>query len=184
MGLWPIFYFRANLIEFGSAELHGMECGPVAQMNPKTQQLWQLIEPAVQALGCELWGIEDGVHSKSARLRIYIDRQPGGVTIEDCERVSRQVGALLDVSEMIDGQYHLEISSPGLDRPLYRLEQYHRFVGSRVKIRLRTLFEGRRNFDGRLTGIEGEDVVLMMGEHEYLLPLCAIEKAHIVPEFD
>lgn len=94
--------------------------------------------------------------SKSARLRIYIDRWPGGVTIEDCERVSRQVGALLDVSEMIDGQYHLEISSPGLDRPLYTLEQYRRFIGSRVKIRLRTLFEGRRNFDGRLTGIEGK----------------------------
>ena len=131
-----------------------MECGPVTQMNPKTQQLWQLIEPAVQALGCELWGIEDGVHSKSARLRIYIDRQPGGVTIEDCERVSRQVGALLDVSEMIDGQYHLEISSPGLDRPLYTLEQYRRFIGSRVKIRLRTLFEGRRNFE---LGLVSED---------------------------
>lgn len=184
MGLWPIFYFRGNLIEFGPTRLYGTECDPVAQMNPRTQQLWQLIEPAVQALGCELWGIEDAVHSKSARLRVYIDRQLGGVTIDDCERVSRQVGALLDVSEMINGQYHLEISSPGLDRPLYTLAQYHRFIGSRVKIRLRTLFEGRRNFDGRLIGIEGEDVVLMVGEHEYLLPLSTIEKAHIVPEFD
>lgn len=152
-------------------------------MSPKEQQLWQLIDPVVRALGCEVWGIEDGVHGKSARLRIYIDRQPDGVTIDDCEQVSRQVSALLDVAELIDSKYQLEVSSPGLDRPLYTLEQYRRFIGSRVKIRLRASFDGRRNFDGQLTGIEEEDVVLMMADHEYLLPLLSIDKAHIVPDF-
>ncbi|MCL4130884.1 UNVERIFIED_CONTAM: hypothetical protein GTU68_032034 [Idotea baltica] len=132
-------------------------------------------------MGCEFWGLEYLSSGRSAMLRIYIDNDP--VAVEDCEKVSRQVGSLLDVEDLIDSEYTLEVSSPGLDRPLYTLAQYEKYVGEDVALKLRFPYEGRRNFKGRLSGVEGEDVLLVVDDHEFLFPISGVEKANIVPSF-
>lgn len=142
-------------------------------------QLAELVEPAVSGLGFEFWGLEYLPQRNHAMLRIYIDG-PNGITVDDCALVSRQVSAVLDVEDPIQSEYTLEVSSPGLDRPLFRLDQYARYGGEKVVIRLRVPFERRRNFSGTLIGIEGEDVVVHVDDHEYLLPFETIDKAHIV----
>ena len=153
-------------------------------MTAREQQIESLLAPTVRALGCEVWGVEYRPRGRSALLRIYIDGAEGrGVTLDDCERVSGQVGALLDVEDPIGTPYRLEVSSPGLDRVLFRREHYESFVGERVDVRLAFPFEGRRRFVGLLAGVEGEDVVVRIGEEEYLLPLSQIRRTRIVPDF-
>ncbi len=142
-------------------------------------QLEDLIEPVVNGLGYELVGIELSSGRRSALLRIYID-QEGGITVDDCERVSHQVSGVLDVEAPIPGEYVLEVSSPGLDRPLFRKDHYERFTGSQVKIRLARQVEGRRNFTGFLREVKGDLVVLEEDGKVYNLPLDAIDKARLV----
>jgi ribosome maturation factor RimP len=149
----------------------------------KEQQLQDLMAPTVAALGYEPWGLELQTHGRQTTLRVYID-SPNGITVEDCAAVSRQISALLDVEDPIAGEYMLEVSSPGMERPLFTLDQFQRYGGEQVKIRLRSPFEGRRNFSGRLVGVEGEDVVIVVDEHEYLLPIELIDKAQVVPQFE
>lgn len=136
--------------------------------------------PTVEALGFELWGVEYLSQGRHTLLRIYIE-SPDGITVDDCAAVSEQVSAVLDVEDPISGEYTLEVSSPGMDRLLFRLEQYPAYVGEVVDLRLRTAFEGRRKYKGILKGIEGEDVVLHVDDHEYLLPHDAIDKARVEP---
>lgn len=124
--------------------------------------------------------ISQGRHSV---LRVYIDR-PEGILIDDCEAVSRQVSGILDVEDPISGEYTLEVSSPGMDRPLFTLEQFAKHAGEQVKIRLRSPYEGRRNYQGILRGVEEQDVVVLVDDHEYLLPIDSIDKANIIPRFD
>jgi ribosome maturation factor RimP len=146
----------------------------------KDQQLTQLLEPTVKALGYELWGIEYAAQGRHSLVRIFIDG-PNGINVDDCASVSSQVSSVMDVEEPISGEYTLEVSSPGMDRLLFKLEQYSGYVGETVELRLRTAFEGRRKFKGKLKGIEGDDVVIQVDNHEYLLPHSAIEKARIQP---
>ena len=150
-------------------------------MATRLEALKALIVPVVESMGCEFWGLEYLSSGRSAMLRVYIDNDP--VTVEDCERVSRQVSSLLDVEDLITSEYTLEVSSPGLDRPLYTLTQYEKYVGEDVALRLRFPYEGRRKFKGRLNGVEGEDVLLVVDDHEFLFPISSIEKANIVPRF-
>ncbi len=151
-------------------------------MATKQTQLEALLEPIVTALGCELWGLDYIAQGKNSVLRLYIEKD-GGVLVEDCEQVSRQVSATLDVEDPIQGVYTLEVSSPGLDRPLFKLEQYARFVGETLAVRLRVAFEGRRKFSGLLKGVEDDEIVLEVDNEEYLLPFELIDKANIVPRF-
>lgn len=104
-------------------------------------------------------GIEYVSQGKHSVLRIYIDKE-GGILVEDCEAVSRQASAILDVEDPISSEYTLEVSSPGMDRPLFTLEQFASHAGEQVKIKLRSPFEGRRNFQGLLRGVEEQDVVV------------------------
>jgi ribosome maturation factor RimP len=120
-----------------------------------------LLRPTVQTLGLELWGIEHLMRGRSSLLRIYIDSDQG-ITIEDCERVSRQVSGILDVEDPLPGEYTLEVSSPGLDRPLFSFEQYQRFVGEVVNLRLRAPIDGRRKFKGVLEKAEAEQITLIV----------------------
>lgn len=150
-------------------------------MATRLEALNALVVPVVEAMGCEFWGLEYLSSGRSAMLRIYIDNDP--VAVEDCEKVSRQVSSLLDVEDLIDSEYTLEVSSPGLDRPLYTLAQYEKYVGEDVALKLRFPYEGRRNFKGRLSGVEGEDVLLVVDDHEFLFPISGVEKANIVPRF-
>lgn len=152
-------------------------------MATKEETLKEMIAPVVEALGCEFWGLEYLSSGRSALLRIYIDRDEQGVTVEDCEKVSRQVSSLMDVEDPIRGEYTLEVSSPGLERPLYTLEQFQRYVGEEVAVKLRFPYEGRRKFKGRLNGVEGEDILLVVEDHEYLFPVDSVEKANVVPRF-
>ncbi len=145
-------------------------------------QLETLIQPAVEACGCEFWGLEYLSQGRFSTLRVYIDH-PQGVDVDMCADVSRQVSAILDVEDPIAGEYNLEVSSPGLDRPLFTLEQYQLNIGQNISLRLRLAFEGRRKFTGLLRGVEGEDVVLLVDDEEFLLPVSSIEKANIVPRF-
>ena len=149
-------------------------------MASKAQQIEDLLTPTVEALGFELWGVEYLSQGRHTLLRIYIE-SPDGITVDDCAAVSEQVSAVLDVEDPITGEYTLEVSSPGMDRLLFKLEQYPAYVGEVVDLRLRTAFEGRRKYKGILKGIEGEDVVLHVDDHEYLLPHDAIDKARVQP---
>ena len=151
-------------------------------MTNKELALEALIAPTVRALGCEVWGVEYRPRTPGAALKVFID-SPDGVTIDDCERVSNQISALLDVEDPIVESYRLEVSSPGLDRTLFRPEQYTASVGERVDVRLAFPFEGRRRFEGELAGVEGDDVVVRIEGDEYLLPFGQIQRTRIVPDF-
>lgn len=139
----------------------------------------QLIEPTVTALGLELWGVEHGKQGKFSVLRIYIDSDEG-ITIDDCERVSRQVSALLDVEDPINGEYTLEVSSPGIDRPLFTVPQFQRYIGELVNIRTRGPVQGRRKFKGTITEVVDDKVVITVDGNSYTLPHADIEKASVV----
>lgn len=147
-------------------------------------ELDELLRPSIENMGLELWSLEYKSQGRRGILRIFIDEPERGVTLEDCERVSREVSAVLDVEDPFAGAFTLEVSSPGLDRALYRKAHYERFIGSNIKVRLRIGYEGRRNFSGVLMGVEQEDVVLRNGEEEYLFPLSSIESATVVPQLD
>ena len=141
-----------------------------------------LIEPVVAGLGCKLWGIERHVQGRYSLLKIFIDADKG-IDVEDCARVSRQVSSLLDVEDPFKGKYTLEVSSPGLDRRLFKLEQFESFKGARVKLKLNKPYEGRRKYIGLLCGIEEGDVVLRSSdEEEILFPFSEIERANIIPD--
>lgn len=151
-------------------------------MSSKQTELESIIEPVCQSLDCELWGLEYVTQGKNVLLRIYIDREEG-IELKDCERVSRQVSAVMDVEDPISSEYTLEVSSPGADRPLYKLDHFKKFAGSNIKLRLRVAFEGRRKFSGLLKGVEGDEVVLQVDNEEYLLPYELIDKANVVYAF-
>ena len=146
-------------------------------------KLRQLLQPVVEALGCQLWGLELQAGGKTKLLRIYIDNADDGVGIEDCEKVSRQASAVLDVEDAINGEYILEVSSPGMDRPLYELSQYEQYIGEDISLRLRFPYEGRRNFKGRLSAVDGDEIVVVVTDHEFLFPVEGIEKANVVHRF-
>ena len=144
--------------------------------------LQALIEPVVEALGCELWGIEYFRAGQRSVLRIYIDKTEG-IDVEDCQRISRQLGSVFDVEDPIGNEYTLEVSSPGLARPLYTFAQYEKLAGEHINLQLRFPFEGQRKFKGLLKGVEAEDVVLVIDDQEFLFPFESIEKAKVVPQF-
>jgi ribosome maturation factor RimP len=147
-------------------------------MATRNERIRDIVKPVVEALGCELWGIEFLGQGRHSLLRIYLDK-PGGVNIEDCAEVSRQLSAVLDVEDPISTEYTLEVSSPGLDRMLFTLDQYRDYVGSQVKLRLSENFEGRRNFAGRLDEVLEDEVALVSGEDRYVFPFELIEKAQL-----
>lgn len=151
-------------------------------MDSIRERLEKLMESPVSALGCELWGFQYITGGKRHVLRVFIEKE-SGVQLDDCERVSRQLSSVLDVEDLIKSEYVLEVSSPGFDRPLFKLTHYERNVGQKISVALRMAFEGRRKFTGVLKGVEGEDVVVQVDEEEYLLPYPLIEKANVVPQY-
>ncbi len=149
-------------------------------MAGRDEKIQALLQPTVEAMGFELWGMEHLSQGRHSLLRLYIDSE-NGVTADDCAEVSRQVSGVMDVEDPISGEYTLEVSSPGIDRLLFRLDQYLAYVGEWIELRLRVPFEGRRKFNGTLKGIEGEDVIIQVDNHEFLLPHGAIDKAQVKP---
>ena len=148
-------------------------------MKSSVNKVAQLVSPTVEALGLQLWGIEHSSQGKYSMLRIFIERDTG-VTINDCEQVSRQVSALLDVEDPIAGEYTLEVSSPGTDRLLFTVEQFQRYCGEEVDIRMRSPIDGRRKFKGMLQDVVNRVVRIEVDGSSFKLPIEEIEKANIV----
>jgi ribosome maturation factor RimP len=143
----------------------------------------EMLEPSIESLGYELVGVEYRSGGKGGGLlRVYIDSERG-ITVDDCQKVSYQVSGVLDVNDPIPGHYTLEVSSPGMDRLLFRPDDYRRFAGSLVKLRLAYPVEGRRKFKGRLQGLEDGNVLLEMEGAQLSLPLDQVEQARLVPEY-
>ncbi len=145
-------------------------------------QLRKMLEPGVQGQGFELVEVELSGTSRHSLLRVYID-SPAGVTVDDCARVSKQLSAILDVEDLIDGRYTLEVSSPGLDRPLVKPEDFTRFTGEMIRVRLGQPLGGRKNFKGRLIAVAPEHVVLGLDGETLDLAFDRIEKARLIPKF-
>ncbi len=146
------------------------------------QKLQDLLQGSVEDLGCELWGIECQRVGRYLTVRLFIDKE-GGVTVDDCADVSRQVSAVLDVEDPIADKYNLEVSSPGLDRPLFTLAQYTRYVGQEIVVHLRIPVADRRKWQGELTKIENDMITLIVDKQEQVLAFGNIQKANVVPKF-
>ncbi len=147
-----------------------------------TDRLETQIEPTVAGLGYELLGIERSRGAASQLLRLYIDHADG-ITVEDCERVSRQVSDVLDAEQLVRGEYTLEVSSPGLDRPLFTLEQHRRFVGEQIALRLRALVGGRRRVTGYLRVVAEESLLLEVEGETLEVPFREVERSRLVPDW-
>lgn len=159
----------------------------VPALNAKEQQIETLLAPTVEALGCRIWGVQLASQGRHSRLQVYIDSDDG-VSVDDCERVSREIGDVLEVADVLRQSYTLEVSSPGMDRILFTTDQYAANVGEQVEVRLNSPFEGRKRIVGKLAGIEKDDscgqVVVQVDDEQYLLPLENVQRTRIVPQFD
>jgi ribosome maturation factor RimP len=150
-----------------------------------TQKLIQLAEPVVAGQGYELVDLEFKNEPQVGGwvLRVFIDK-PEGVSLDDCASVSRELSAVLDVEDAIALTYSLEVSSPGLNRPLKKAADFQRFVGKKAKIRTRhPVGESRRNFSGTLVGVDGGTVKIDVGDQVCEVPVDDVEKANLVYEF-
>jgi ribosome maturation factor RimP len=143
-------------------------------------ELARLLEPTVEGLGYELADLELRVGGKNGVVRIFIDR-PEGVGLGDCEAVSRQVSALLDVEDPVPGHYVLEVSSPGLDRKLTKPAHFQRFVGQEVRVQMRFPVDGRRRFRGKLLSAGEKTVEVEVDGVSQSLPMATIDSARLVP---
>ncbi|AKS42803.1 ribosome maturation factor RimP [Wenzhouxiangella marina] len=143
-----------------------------------------LLAPVVEDLGYEFVGLEYSSNPKNRVLRIYIDQPEKGIDLDDCETVSREVSALLDVEEPISGQFTLEVSSPGVERPLFTAEQFSRFVGEQAKVQMHAPVDGRRRFKGTILGVDGDTVRLEVEGTEWSLDVNAMDKARLAPDLD
>lgn len=152
-------------------------------MQPADSNLTLLARRVVEPMGYELVGVEFFQRGTAgATLRVYIDHERG-ITLDDCTAVSHQLSGVLDVEDPLPGHYDLEISSPGLDRPLVFPEHFERFVGSLVRIRLVDKLDGRRKLEGRLQGCVNGVVTLDADGRLWDIPLVGVESARLVPEF-
>ncbi|ATG90886.1 ribosome maturation factor RimP [Methylomonas koyamae] len=152
-------------------------------MKQAPEHLVDLIEPIVEGLGYECVGIEYNPHPSHGMLRVYIDREQG-ILLDDCSKVSHQLSGMLDVEDPIPGEYQLEVSSPGADRPFFKLSQFQRFVGSKVNISLFKPIDKRRKLSGEIKSVDGEAVVIQEGEKLFSVPFQAMSKARLAPDYD
>jgi len=146
------------------------------------EKLQLIVDNVVVSMGYELVGIEYLMHDKTGLLRVYIDSEKG-IVLDDCQAVSHQLSGVLDVEDPIAGNYNLEISSPGLDRPLFKAGDFQRFAGNKVKIKLARNQDGRKNFKGVLQGIQDDEVLLEVDGQEVRLPLANIEQSRLIPDY-
>ena len=147
------------------------------------EELSELLAPAIADLGLELVGIEFSPNTAGSLLRVYIDEPERGVTIDDCERASREISALLDVNDPVAGRYTLEVSSPGLERPLFTPEHFARFVGQMVKINVNLPMDGRRRFQGPIRVVEGDRITIDQDGNAVTIAHANIGRARLVPDY-
>ena len=141
----------------------------------------KMLQPALERLGYELSDLEVSFGGKNGVVRIFIDK-PDGIGLDDCEKVSMAVSALLDVDDPLPGQYQLEVSSPGLDRKLTKTAHFQRFKGEIVKVQMRFPIEGRKRFRGTLMASDDENIVVEVDGESHTLPMATIDTARLVPQ--
>lgn len=141
-----------------------------------------MLRPSVEQVGKELLGIEFISAGQNSILRLFIDHE-NGIDVDDCAEVSRQVSAILDVEDPISSEYSLEVSSPGLDRPLFDLAHFEAVIGETVDVKLSIPLNGRRKFKGVLDAIENDTLVVIVDGQDYELAYTNIDKANLVPKF-
>ena len=146
-------------------------------------ELDQLLAPAIADLGLELVGIEFSPGAAGSLLRVYIDEPERGVTIDDCERASREISALLDVNDPVAGRYTLEVSSPGLERPLFTIGHFARFLGEQVKVTVNLPLDGRRRFQGPIKAVDGDRITIEQDGTPLTIAHANIAKARLVPDY-
>jgi ribosome maturation factor RimP len=151
-------------------------------VSKKVETLTAMLAPAVEAVGFELWGLEFFQQGRRSVLRLYIDGAEG-VGVDDCAVVSHQVSGVLDVEDPIAGEYTLEVSSPGWDRPLFTLAQFARFNGGVASIRLASPLNGRRKYKGVIQQTTADSIELLVDGTPVSIPFASIDKANLEPEF-
>lgn len=147
-----------------------------------------MLEPAVRTAGCSLWGIEYVSQGRHSVLRLFIDAE-SGITVDDCAAVSHQVSAVLDVEDPISTEYSLEVSSPGMDRPLFTADQYALYQGEHIQVRLKMAVAGRRKFTAVLEKVDGTTLTFSeTDKHDekilWDVSVAQVDKANLVPVFD
>jgi len=148
----------------------------------KQGNLQDLVEPIVTNMGYEFVGLEYLSQGKHSILRIYIDK-PEGILVDDCSKVSGQLSAMLDVEDPIRGEYNLEVSSPGMDRPLFTAAHFEQFIGQKCVMRMKMPIDGQRKFTGQIKALANGSVELEMENKTVSLPIDMVDKANLVPEF-
>ena len=151
-------------------------------MKQAPEQLVNLVEPIVEGLGYECVGIEYNPHPQNGLLRVYIDKEEG-VLVEDCSKVSHQLSGMLDVEDPISGNYQLEVSSPGADRPFFKMAQFEQFIGSTITVNLFKPINKQRKITGLIERVEGDIVFLQQTDYVFEIPFQAMSKARLVPDF-
>jgi ribosome maturation factor RimP len=152
-------------------------------MESTCERVAQVVEPAIESEGYALVDVELKGGAGARTLRLFIDRPGEGITLEDCQKVSELLGPLLDVEDVVEGRYFLEISSPGVNRRIRKLEDFERFAGDKVKIKTRSPMDGRSKFTGTIAGVEEGEVLIRTGtsksERIHRIPIAAVEKANL-----
>ncbi|ABE54293.1 protein of unknown function DUF150 [Shewanella denitrificans OS217] len=145
-------------------------------------RLVEMLTVPVEALGFELWGIEFVHAGRHSIVRVFIDSEKG-IFIEDCAETSRQVSAVLDVEDPITTEYTLEVSSPGVDRPLFTAAQYQAYIGEDAKVQLTMPVAGSRNLKGVISKVEGQILTLNVDGKDLIIALDNIRKGNIIAKF-
>ncbi|AOT07415.1 MULTISPECIES: ribosome maturation factor RimP [Pseudoalteromonas] len=151
-------------------------------MSKLEQDLTVMLEPAVEACGFELLGLEFVQAGRHSTLRVYIEHE-NGINVDDCAEVSRQISAIMDVEDPITNEYNLEVSSPGVDRPLFKQAHYEDAQGEEVRLRTKLPQDGRRNFKGDLVAVKGDMITLTVDGQEHHIMLSNVERANIIAKF-
>jgi ribosome maturation factor RimP len=146
------------------------------------QKLTDLLRPAVEETGKTLRGIEYLSAGNNSVLRLFIDHE-NGINVDDCAEVSRQVGAILDVEDPIRSEYSLEVSSPGVDCPLFEMAHFQEVIGETINVRLSMPLNGRRKFKGPLVAIENDNLIVEVDSIDYELAISNVDKANLVAKF-
>jgi len=146
------------------------------------QRSWELLAPIIEANGYELVEVEFVMEKGNWILRLYVDRE-GGITLQDCVNLSGEISHILDVEDYVDRTYNLEVSSPGLNRPLRREKDFKKYVGEQIKVIMKEPVGGRKNFKGILKDIRNSEIILETGEQVFTLALSNVKKANVIFDF-
>ncbi len=146
------------------------------------EKIQNLLEPTISSMGFEFWGCEYLAAGKHSTLRVYIDK-PEGITVDDCGKVSHQVSAIMDVEDPISSAYMLEVSSPGVDRPLFKPEHFQMQKGRKIKVKSSIPVMGRKNFKGSLVAVNDDGIEIEVDNEIYEIAFVLIDKANLEVEF-